>query len=43
MELISLGASGLTVSRLCFGTLTMSPLQLNMPAEQGAELLLYAY
>ena len=43
MESVRLGASGLTVSRLCFGTLTMSPLQMDMPAEQGAELLLYAY
>ncbi len=31
------------LQELCFGTLTMSPLQLNMSVEQGAELLLYAY
>ena len=43
MQSVRLGASGLTVSRLCFGTLTMSPLQTDMPVEQGAELLIYAY
>ena len=34
----SLGRSGLTVSRMCFGTLTMSPLQTNMRPEDGARL-----
>ena len=43
MQSVRLGASGLTVSRLCFGTLTVSPLQMDMPVEQGAELLIYAY
>lgn len=37
-----LGKSGLTVSRLSFGTLTISPMQKNMPPERGAELILYA-
>lgn len=43
MELVSLGQSGLKVSRLCFGTLTMSPLQTDMRPEDGARLLVYAY
>lgn len=43
METVSLGQSGLKVSRLCFGTLTMSPLQTNMRPEDGAKLLIYAY
>ncbi len=30
------------VSRLCFGTLTMGPLQRNMTLQEGAELLEYA-
>ena len=38
-----LGRSGLKVSRLCFGTLTMSPLQRGMTPEEGARLLVYAY
>ena len=42
MRETALGVSGPTVSRLCFGTLTMSPLQANMPADEGAELLVYA-
>lgn len=38
-----LGRSGLKVSKLCFGTLTMSPLQRNMSPEEGAKLLIHAY
>ncbi|MGI6200515.1 MAG: aldo/keto reductase [Christensenellales bacterium] len=34
-----LGATGIQVSRLCFGTLTLSPLQKNLSPEAGAELL----
>ena len=37
-----LGRSGLTVSRLAFGTLTISPMQRNFPPERGAELIEYA-
>ncbi len=33
---------GKIASRLCFGTLTMSPLQKALPLEEGAELLVYA-
>ena len=43
MEMTTLGRSGLRVSRLCYGTLTMSPLQKNMTAAQGAKLLVYAW
>lgn len=43
MERRPLGATGLLVSRLCFGTLTLSPLQRDLPPERGAELLLYAF
>ena len=41
--MISLGRSGLRVSKLCYGTLTMSPLQKNMLPEEGARLLVHAY
>ena len=43
MQTTTLGRSGLKVSRLCFGTLTMSPLQRDMPPEAGARLLVHAY
>ena len=43
MQTAILGKSGLKVSRLCFGTLTMSPLQKNMTPEEGARLLIHAY
>ena len=43
MEKRALGTTGLWLSRLCFGTLTLSPLQKNLPPEKGAELLLYAF
>ena len=43
MEMTTLGRSGLRVSRLCYGTLTMSPLQKNMTAAEGAKLLVYAW
>lgn len=43
MQMVQLGASGLQVSKLCFGTLTMSPLQRNMTPAEGAQLLVYAY
>ena len=39
MQMNALGRSGLKVSRLCFGTLTMSPLQRDMTPEEGALLL----
>ena len=43
MQSVILGSTGLRVSKLCFGTLTLSPLQKNMTPEQGAHLLVYAY
>ena len=43
MQMTTLGRSGLKVSRLCYGTLTMSPLQRDMSPEAGARLLVYAY
>ena len=43
MRIVKLGKSGLNVSKLCFGTLTMSPLQQNMSPREGARLLIHAY
>lgn len=43
MKYISLGNTSLVVSKICFGTLTMGPLQKNLPVEQGALLLAYSY
>lgn len=41
--LIQLGKSGLQVSRLCFGSLTIGPLQAGLPLEKGAALLQTAF
>lgn len=41
MEYRSLGKTGLLVSRLCFGTLTLGPLQSNISPEFGGELIRY--
>lgn len=38
-----LGNTGLEVSKIAFGSLTMGPLQRNMSAEEGAFLIEYAY
>lgn len=43
MEYVALGNTGLRVSKLCFGTLTISPLQRNLGIEPGAALLKSAY
>ncbi len=43
MEYRLLGKTGLKVSRLCFGTLTMGPLQANLSLEEGASLLVEAF
>ena len=43
MQINALGRSGVAVSKLCFGTLTMSPMQRDLSPEAGAELLEYAY
>lgn len=42
MQRIPLGKTGLMVSPLAFGTLTISPMQKDFPPEKGAEVILYA-
>jgi len=42
MEYSALGKSNLTVSRLCFGSLAISPLQVNLTIEQGGNVILAA-
>ncbi len=42
MDQVTLGQSGISVSRLCFGTLTISPAQADWPPEAGAELIAYS-
>lgn len=39
MEYRSLGKTGLKVSRLCFGALTIGPLQANLPLQSGAAVI----
>ncbi len=39
MEYRELGLTGLKVSRLCFGVLTIGPLQANLPVSRGAGLI----
>jgi len=43
LEYTVLGSTGLRVSRLCFGTLTISPLQRDFNIKRGAALLKSAY
>ncbi len=43
MEYTTLGASDVSVSRLCIGSLTVSPVQANLPPERAAEVLAYAF
>jgi len=38
-----LGQTGIKVSYLCFGCLTISPLQRNLPINKGVDLLVYAF
>lgn len=42
MEYRKLGLTGLQVSRICFGALTIGPLQANMPVKEGAAVIRYA-
>lgn len=42
MEYRELGLTGISVSRLCFGVLTVGPLQANLPIARGAEVIRYA-
>lgn len=37
-----MGQTDISVSRLCFGTLTVGPAQSNLPLEQAAEIIAYA-
>jgi aryl-alcohol dehydrogenase-like predicted oxidoreductase len=39
MKLVPLGKTGLYVSRLCFGTLTVGPLQAKLPVEDAARVM----
>lgn len=43
MEYEILGNTGIKVSKLCFGSLTLSPLQSNLSISQGAELISKAF
>lgn len=43
MDMVELGNTGIKVSRLCFGSLTMTPFQANLSIKEGAELIKYAY
>ncbi len=42
MKYVSLGRTGMRVSALAFGSLTMAPMQANLPPEAAAEVLCYA-
>jgi len=43
LEYRKLGKTGIKVSRLCFGGLTVGPLQANLPLEEGAEVMRQAF
>lgn len=43
MKYTRLGNTGIKVSRLCFGGLIIGPLQVNMPVEQGADVIKKAF
>ena len=43
MENTKLGKTGIRVSRLCFGSLTMTPFQANLSVKEGAGLIQYAF
>lgn len=43
MDRIKLGNTNIEVSRLCFGSLTMTPFQAGLTVEEGAYLIEYAY
>lgn len=42
MQYRYLGSTGIMVSRLCFGSLTLGPLQANLNLDEGAALIRYA-
>ncbi|MDO6354350.1 aldo/keto reductase [Caloramator sp. CAR-1] len=43
MEYIKLGNTDINASKLCFGSLTIGPLQANLPIEEGAKIILKAF
>ncbi len=43
MQYLELGKTNLTVSRLCYGSLVIGPLQANLPVEEAAALLRYGF
>lgn len=43
MKRVTLGRTGLEVSRMAFGSLTMGPLQRDLSPKTGGDLLVYAY
>ncbi len=43
LEYRQLGATDIRVSRLCFGALTISPLQRNLPVAAGAQVIMKAF
>ena len=43
LDRIKLGNTNIEVSRLCFGSLTMTPFQANLTVQEGAYLIEYAY
>lgn len=43
MEYSTLGNTGIRVSRLCFGALTIGPLQANLPIDIGAAVIVEAF
>lgn len=43
MNRVKLGNTDIEVSKLCFGSLTMTPFQANLTIEEGANLIQYAY
>lgn len=43
MNRVKLGNTDIEVSRLCFGSLTMTPFQANLSIKEGSDLIKYAY
>jgi aryl-alcohol dehydrogenase-like predicted oxidoreductase len=42
MQYTKLGKTGFEISKLCFGALTIGPLQVDMPVDEGAKVILKA-
>ncbi|WP_300410509.1 aldo/keto reductase [Lagierella sp.] len=43
MKLVNLGKTDIKVSPMCFGSLTITPFQSNLPVDRGAYLIRYAF